>query len=188
MRNVAFLCLGVLLILVQANLYRLLGPLSPGMSDGWFAEVLRALTATPSLVLPLVLFLGVQEPSMARGSLLAFALGYLVDITASAPMFLFSFVSVSIWWLARTAGVRLTAQTSLTRIPLVFGFSLIESLIILVLLAVFGSDTQRPIELLSVVLPRALTTALYSPIVFRLAQRLHQNTAPARVTEGTAPR
>lgn len=171
MRNAAFLGIGILLILLQGIIHQLLGPLS---ING----------ATPSLVLPLVIYLGVHEPSMPRGAMLAFALGYALDIFASAPIFLFTFVYVSVWWLSRVAGVRLTAQTVLTRVSLAFGFALVEGAIVLILLAVFGSDTQRPLEIADVVVPRAISTAIFAPLVFRLAQRLGAGSATVR---GGAP-
>jgi rod shape-determining protein MreD len=173
MRNAAFLAVGILLILAQANLYRLLAPLGVHGS-------------TPSLILPLVIFLGVYEHSMARGALLAFALGYALDLFASAPIGLFTFVSVAIWWLSRIAGVRLTAQTVLTRMSLAFAFCVVESAVILILVAVFGSDTRRPLEMATIVLPRAAATALFSPLVFKLAQKLHQSTAPVQRAEASA--
>jgi rod shape-determining protein MreD len=163
MRNAAFLATGILLILIQANLYRVLG-------------FIHLNGASPSLVLPLIIFLGVHEHSMSRGAILAFTLGYFLDIVASAPMWLFTFVSVAIFWLSRIAGVRLTAQTVLTRAALGFGFSIVESATVLILLAVFGSDTRRPLELVQIILPHAVATALFAPIVFRIAQKLHQST------------
>lgn len=177
MRNAAFLAVGVLLLLVQANLCQL-GPvlevvLPQGLGRlpyGW----------TPSLVLPLVIYLGVHEPSMPRGASLAFVLGYALDVLASAPIGLFTFVYVSIWWLARLAGVRLTAQTLLPRMSLAFVFAIVESAIVLTLLAVFGNDTRRPVEISAVTVPHAISTALFGPIVFRLAQKLQQGTLPAR--------
>ena len=102
---VLFLAIGLFFILLQAQIYRVLGPF--GLHG-----------ATPSLVLPLVIFLGVHEPSMPRGALLAFGLGYLLDLLGVAPLFLFTFVFVALWALARVAGVRLTAQTVLTRFSL----------------------------------------------------------------------
>lgn len=165
MRNAAFLAVGILFILVQAQLYRVLG-------------VLHLHGATPSLVLPLVIFLGVQEHSMPRGAFLAFVLGYVLDLLGTAPLFLFTFVFVAVWALARVAGVRLTAQTVLTRFSLGFVFSIVESAIVLVLLAIFGADTRRPLDIASIILPRALATAACAPLVFRLAQRLHQAGQP----------
>jgi len=155
------LLVAFLLTLLQANLYRVLWAVLP-------------MGATPSLVLPLVVFLGVHEHSMARGALLAAAIGYLQDLLGSAPVFLFTFCSVSVWWLSRIAGVRLAAQTGLTRIPLAFLFAVTEGALVLVLLAVFGNDTRRPIEIAPTMLMRALLTAAVSPPVFWLAQRLQQ--------------
>jgi len=175
MRNAAFLATGILLILIQANLYRVLG---------W----LHINGVTPSLVLPLIIFLGVHEASMARGALIAFALGYALDVMASAPMWLFTFVSVAVWWLSRVAGVRLTAQTFVTRMSLGFVFAIVEAAIVLIMLAVFGSDTRRPIEIAHIVLPRAVSTALFAPLVFHLAQKIHQSTQTVHGTAEGAPR
>jgi rod shape-determining protein MreD len=174
MRVGALLLLGILLILAQSNLYLVVGGL--GLHG-----------ATPNLVLPIIIFLGVHETSMARGALIAFVLGHALDLFASAPMWLFTFISVAIWWLARIAGVRLTAQTVLTRMSLAFAFTLVEAAITLILLAVFGSDTQRPLELATVVPLRATATALCSPLVFRLVQRLYPPSTPVRAsTEGAS--
>lgn len=177
MRSAAYLGLALLLILVQANLYRLIGPIGTLIGPRWVHGI------TPSLVLPLVVFLGVHELSMARGALLAFGIGYLEDTLSGAPIGLFTFVSVAIWWLARVAGVRLTAQTALPRMSLAFGFCVIEGAMVLILLAIFGDDTRRPIEVGSVVIPRALATALFSPPIFRLAQRLRQGAVPLKPAE-----
>lgn len=172
MRNAAVLAIGVALLLLQGNLFRILGPLHiPG--------------STPSLVLPLVLFLGVHESSMARGALLSFGLGYATDLFASAPIGLFAFTSVSIWWLSRVAAVRLTAQTLPTQMFLAFVFALVESAIVLTLLTIFGQDPQRPVEISRMVLPYAVSTALLSPPVFRIAHKLHQGAlVPQRPADG----
>jgi rod shape-determining protein MreD len=166
MRNAAFLAFALALILVQANINRVVGP--TGL-HGW----------TPSAVLPLVIFLGVHEPSMARGAILAFIIGHALDLFASAPIGVFTFVYVALWWLARVVGVRLAAQTVPTQMAFSFGFSLVESLVVLVLLVVFGADPQRPIELSTIVVPHSTATALLAPFVFRIAERLHQTAAAA---------
>lgn len=173
MRNAAFIAIGIALLLVQGNLYRLMGPFYVhGM--------------TPSLVLPLVIFLGVHEPSMARGAVISFALGYATDLFGSAPIGLFTFTSMAVWWLARVAGLRLSAQTLPTQVFLGLAFSLFEAAIILMLLAIFGIDPQRPVELFTIILPHALTTAAFSPLIFRLAHRLQQGgTLTARGSEGS---
>lgn len=160
MRTAALVALGVLLLIVQGNLFRILGPLG---LDGF----------TPSLVLPVVVYLGVHEPSPARGATLAFVLGHGLGLLAAAPNWLFTFVTLAVWSLSRVAGVRLGAQTVLTRVSLAFVFALVESAMVLVLLAVFGTDGRRPIDLAGGMLPHAVATAVVAPPIFRLVQRLH---------------
>jgi len=170
-RNALFLGLGLLLLVIQGNLHRILGhiPLAGIM---------------PNLVLPLILFMGVHEYSVVRGALLAFVLGYAFDLFAGAPVGLFTFISVSIFVLSRAAGVRLAAQTILTQLALAFGFALFESVTVLMLVAIFGKDPHSPRALVGLVLPHATTTALVSPLVFRLAERLHQATVTVPRPEG----
>jgi rod shape-determining protein MreD len=171
MRNTAFLGIGILLLIVQANLHRVLGRLP-------------IVGITPSLILPLIVFTGVHEYSVARGAALAFVLGYSLDLFAGAPVGLFTFVSVAVFVLSRAAGVRLAAQTMLTQLALAFGFALVQSITVLVLLAIFGKNPYSPRALLSLVLPHAIATALVSPIVFRIAERLHQATISVPRPEG----
>jgi rod shape-determining protein MreD len=163
MRNTAFLLLGLGLLLVQSNLFRVIGHL-------------RIAGITPSLVLPLIVFMGVHEYILWRGALLAFGIGYLLDVFAAAPLGLFTFTSVAIFVVSRGAGVRLAAQTLLTKIALAFAFSLLEGIIVIILTAIFGDVVARPRALAALVLPHALATALCSPIVFSLAERVHEAT------------
>jgi len=166
-RNAALLSVGILLILIQGRVLS-------------FVPIAGAM---PNLVLPLVIFLGVHEHSMARGALLAFSLGYANDLLAAAPIGLFAFVYVALWWLARVAGVRLTAQTHITKALLSFAFSLAESIIILTMLAIFGSDAQKPLEISAFILPRACATAVLAPLVFLVAQRVHYSPTATERTE-----
>ncbi|HKQ71461.1 MAG TPA: rod shape-determining protein MreD [Polyangiaceae bacterium] len=173
MRNALFLGVGLLLLVVQGNLHRLLGHIP-------IAGI------TPNLVLPLILFMGVHEYSVVRGAALAAALGYALDLFAGAPVGLFTFITVSIFVLARAAGVRLAAQTVLTQLALAFGFAIFESVTVLMLVAIFGRDPHSPKALLTVVLPHAAATAMVSPLVFRLAERLHQATITVPRPDGGA--
>ncbi|MBI4705583.1 MAG: hypothetical protein HY744_31200 [Deltaproteobacteria bacterium] len=163
MRNSAFLGLGLALLLIQSNLFRLVG-------------ALNLAGATPSLLLPLVLFMGVHEYSVARGAALSFALGYLLDVCAAAPIGLYTFNSVAIFVVSRAAGVRLAAQTLPTKIALGFIFSLLEGLIVIILTAIFGDDPARPPALGLLAVPHAVATAICAPLVFRAAERVHQAT------------
>jgi len=163
MRNTAFLAIGVALLIVQSNIFRLIGKVNiPG--------------ATPSLLLPLIVFMGVHEYSIARGAALAFLLGYLLDLFAAAPVGLFTFITVATFVVSRAAGVRLAAQTLITKIALAFVFGLVEGILIVVLTAIFGQDAARPRSLALLVAPHAISTALFAPFVFRLAERVHQAT------------
>lgn len=173
MRNAVFLAVGILLILVQSNLNLVLGHLP-------------VVGVIPNLVLPLVVFLGVHEHSMTRGASLSCFLGYVLDLLSGAPVGFFTFIHVACWWMARVAGVRLTTQTWLTRTSLGFAFSIVEAAIALILLAVFGNDTRRPVEIASLVIPHAISTALAAPFVFRVANRLHQASMQSGTADGGA--
>ncbi len=67
----------------------------------------------PALVLPLILFMGVHEYSLARGAAVAFVFGYATDVLGIAPVGLYTFTYVTTFVLARGAGVRLAAQTTM---------------------------------------------------------------------------
>jgi rod shape-determining protein MreD len=163
MRNTAFLAIGVALLILQSNIFRLIGKVNiPG--------------ATPSLLLPLIVFMGVHEYSIARGAALAFLLGYLLDLFAAAPVGLFTFITVATFIVSRAAGVRLAAQTLITKIALAFVFGLVEGILIVVLTAIFGQDAARPRSLALLVAPHAISTAIFAPFVFSLAERVHAAT------------
>ncbi len=171
MRNTAFFGSGLLLLLVQANLFRVLSYVHvPGL--------------VPSLVLPLILFMGVHEYSLARGACVAFVLGYATDLIGIAPVGLYTFTYVAIFLLARAAGVRLAAQTMMMQVVLALAFTLVHSVMILVLLAIFGRDAYVPRALYPMAIPHVLATGAVAPIIFRLAQRLHSATVTGTRHEG----
>ena len=174
MRNTAFLAIGIGLLIVQSNLFRIIGRI-------------HVAGITPSLLLPLIVFMGVHEYSIARGAALAFLLGYLLDLFAAAPVGLFTFITVATFVVARAAGVRLSAQTLLTKVALAFVFALLEGVLIVILTAIFGADAARPRALALLVDPHALTTAALAPLVFALAEKVHTMTITApRPGEGAA--
>lgn len=177
MRNTAFFVAGVILLLVQSNLFRLVGLLLRLI--GWVFSVDHDLAVpglVPSLVLPLILFMGVHEYSLARGACVAFALGYLTDLVGVAPIGLYTFSYVAIYVLARAAGVRLAAQTMLMQVVLALAFTLVHCVMILVLIAIFGRDPWVPRSLYPIAAPHVLATGAVAPLVFRLAQRIHTAT------------
>lgn len=178
MRGLAYVLVGFALILLQGTIHRFIAPFESVELFG--VELHRFLHgATPSFVLPMVVYLGLHEHSTARGAFLSFVLGWGLDILSGAPAFLFRFTMVSLWWLSRTASSRVSAQSVMTRVPLAFVVSLVETAIVLILLAIFGTDNRRPLELLSVALPRAVSTALFAPFVFAIAHRMQADTQGA---------
>ena len=131
----------------------------------------------PALVMPLILFMGVHEYSLARGAAVAFVLGYATDVLGIAPVGLYTFTYVGTFVLARAAGVRLAAQTTWMQVLLVGAFAILQSTMVLVLLAIFGRDAWVPRSLYPLALPHAIATAAVAPAVFRLSQALHAATA-----------
>ena len=177
MRNTAFFIAGVVLLLVQSNLFRLTGLVLRLVT--WVVRADHDLSApglVPSLVLPLILFMGVHEYSLVRGACVAFALGYLTDLVGVAPIGLYTSTYVALYVLARAAGVRLAAQTMWMQIALALGFALVHSVMVLVLLAIFGRDAWVPRSLIGTMIPHVLATGAVAPLVFRIAQRIHQAT------------
>jgi rod shape-determining protein MreD len=235
MRNVAFLALGLGLLVLQANVFRALDGVPPGVAIAvWIgalvldaAGMLRQprgaprpgaittfrvdllLPATvlvgytllvsfghprigrpiPALVLPIILFMGVHEYSLARGAGVAFVLGYATDVLGIAPVGLYTFTYVATFVLARAAGVRLAAQTTWMQLLLVGAFALLQSVMVLVLLAIFGRDAWVPKSLYPLTLPHAIATAAVAPHIFRVAEALHAATggAPRPEASGVAP-
>lgn len=177
MRNTAFFVAGVVLLLLQSNLFRLIGVLLRLV--GWVFHTKQDIVVAglvPSLVLPLILFMGVHEYSLARGAGVAFALGYLTDLVGIAPVGLYTATYVAIFVLSRAAGVRLAAQTMLMQLGLALAFTLVHSVMILILLAIFGRDAWVPRALYPMTIPHVIVTGLVAPLVFRLAARIHAAT------------
>jgi rod shape-determining protein MreD len=175
MRNAAFLAAGLALLLLQSNLFRIFG---------WF----HVAGLVPSLVLPLILFMGVHEYSLSRGAGVAFVLGYTTDLVGIAPIGLYTFIYVALFLLARIAGVRLAAQTTMMQFLLGVAFTLVQSVMVLVLLAIFGRDAYVPRALYRLALPHVLATGAVAPLVFSLARRLHGAIGPGTRAEAGGAR
>ena len=92
LRMIVVLAMGLLLLVLQSVVFGLVS-LHP---------------FSPNLVLPVVLFLGVSpEVPLVRGALVAFGLGYVLDVFAGNRMSLETFVCVATFMSARGAGLRL---------------------------------------------------------------------------------
>ncbi|MGA7123517.1 MAG: rod shape-determining protein MreD [Polyangiaceae bacterium] len=232
MRNVAFLAVGLMLLVLQANVFRAIDGVRPWVATvAWVlalvVDVARSVRPTrgfhapvravstfrpdwslpasvllgyalladvarvhvgrpiPALVLPLILFMGVHEYSFARGAIVAFILGYVTDVLGIAPVGLYAFTYVATFVLARAAGVRLAAQTTWMQVLLVGAFAIVQSTMVLVLLAIFGRDPWVPRSLYPLALPHAIGTAAVAPLAFRISQAIHAVTASSPRTEMT---
>jgi rod shape-determining protein MreD len=171
MKSSGFFLAGFALLFVQSNLFRLL-------------DLVGRPELIPSLVLPLILFMGVHEYSLTRGAAVAFVLGYGTDLMGNAPVGLYTFTYVFIFLLARAAGVRLAAQTRTMQVVLTLAFALVHSVMILVLIAIFGRDAYVPRALYPLAIPHILATGAVAPLVFALAQRLYGASLSPRAEAG----
>ncbi|GAC1352061.1 MAG: hypothetical protein NVS3B20_06380 [Polyangiales bacterium] len=158
MRYTAFLLLGVILITLQGEVYLLLGPLA---SMGF----------RPSLLVPLLVFLGVTETNLSLGACVAFLLGYILDVVSGAPIGLYAFTSVATLALARITFHRIVTQGGWARAVLAGAFAALGSVIALVLLAIFGRSPYVPRAFFRLIAPHAVATAVVAPLVYRLAAR-----------------
>src|SRR5262249_30882593 len=132
----------------------------------------------PSLVLPLIVFMGVHEYSLARGAAVTFVIGYATDLVGIAPVGLYTFTYVATFILGRAAGVRLAAQTMWMQALLALAFAAVHSVMLLVLMAIFGRDKDAwmPRNVYPLALPHILATGVVAPVIFRLSQRIHAAT------------
>ncbi|UJR82798.1 rod shape-determining protein MreD [Sandaracinus amylolyticus] len=130
--NGAILAFGFLLLVLQASL----------------AARVSLHPFTPNLVLPMVIFLGVQpDVGLLRGAALSFILGYLLDAFCGSPLGLSTFVLVATFMVARGAGIRLFLRGSLFQIALVFVASILAGGTILALRAIFSPPDPFPLEM-----------------------------------------
>jgi len=142
---------------------------------------------SPNLVLPVVLFLGVSpEVPLVRGALVAFGLGYVLDVFAGNRMSLETFVCVATFMSARGAGLRLFLRSPSYQIVLTFVVSLLAGGTTLALRAIFTPPSPFPVgrALGTVILLGAssLATALCAPLVFALVQRIELRLGTRRET------
>jgi len=132
MRNVAFIAFGFALLVVQSSI----------------ATRLSIHPLTPNLLLPMVIFLGVQQGvHVVRGALLSFLLGDLLDAFCGSPMGLQTFVLVATFMVARGAGIRLFLRGTLFQVVLVFVVALLAGGTILALRGIFSPPEAFPLEM-----------------------------------------
>lgn len=187
MRNSALFALGVLLLLIQENFFRLLGVLDTLTSGvGVPGHLFLTPGLTPALLVPLLIFLGGREYPLLNGAALTFVFGYASDVLGVVPNGLYTFSMVTLFLLARALGLRLATQTRLPQMLVTAGFTLAKSGVVLVCLGIFAPDGWVARSVFPYALPHMLSTALVSPLVFAAAERVHAWTqAPSHGRRGS---
>ncbi len=166
-RAIGLALLGFALLVTQSTLYHVI-PWGP---------------ATPALLLPLLLAMGLSGVPPAWGSPIAFVVGYMADAISGNPMGLLTIVSVGTFLFGALASGRLFVEGIPFQILLTFVASIGSSVTILGLRWVFEQGWRgSEIAWLDLTLG-ALATAASAPIVFFLAARL----VPRRSVEERVP-
>ena len=167
-RSIAVVFIGFVLLLVQSSLYHVF--------PWWIA--------TPHLILPLLLAMGLSDTPPAWGSPIAFVIGYMADVFSGSPMGLHTIVAVGTFLFGHLASIRLFIEGFPFQVGLTFAASLLSSATILGLRWVFERGWEGPSFALTDLLFRAAMTAAVAPLIFALTTRI----APrrARAEEGSA--
>ena len=155
-RSIAVVGIGFGLLVVQSTLYHLIP---------WAA-------ATPHLVLPLLLAMGLSDTPPAWGSPIAFAIGYMADAFSGSPMGLSTIVAVGTFLFGHIASIRLFIEGIPFHVVLTFAASLLSSATILGLRWVFERGWEGPSVAWVDLLARAAVTAAVAPLVFAAATRV----------------
>jgi len=152
-----------------------------------FAHLVALDLFVPNAALAIILYMGLHDYNAARGAIMSFALGYLMDAFAGSPMGLFTFVAVAVFLISKVAALRLFLQGWIFEILLTFFLSLVASGMVLLVRALFDHDFGSLLTHVKIVVSRAVATALVAPLVFRAMGWLERMTA-RRKAEGKALR
>ena len=144
----------------------------------------------PNLLLPIVLFLGVApDVHLLRGAVLAFVLGYLLDLFSGNRMSLHTFICVATFMLARGAGLRLFLRGPGFQVALTFVVALVAGGAMMALRAIFSRPAPFPAgtaaETAIALGAPAVATALTAPLVFAATTKIDQSVGTKR-EESTA--
>ena len=161
MQSAAIIVLGFLLLVAQST----------------FAHLAPLDMFVPNAALAIVLYMGLHDYNAARGALISFAIGYLMDAFAGSPMGLHTFVTVALFLVSRVAALRLFLQGWIFEIILTFFLALFASGLVLGLRALFDQDFGSLLIHLKIVVSRAVATALVAPLVFKVMGWLERVTA-----------
>ena len=162
-RDFVLLLLGFLLIMVQ----------------GALGAVIDLGVLMPNPVLPVVIYLAMApDISLARGAVLSFALGFLVDSATGNAMGLFTFVHQVSYLVARGTGFRLLMRGRVSQMMITGAMAAAGSITLIALRSIFRPAVQVTFFNLRhtalAVLASALTTGLLAPLIYQLVRRADQ--------------
>jgi rod shape-determining protein MreD len=135
-----------------------------------FAAIGRA---TPDLLLIMCVYLGLHQHSVG-GAIGAFSLGYLQDAFSGSVAGLNAFGMCLVFTVVYLTSRRLWVDNTISKIAVVFLASVLKTVAILVLVALFLSIGGLWRTMLSYLLIEALLAALLSPAVFALLAHTQQ--------------
>jgi rod shape-determining protein MreD len=142
-----------------------------------FAHLVPLDLFVPNAALAVILYMGLHDYNAARGAVISFVIGYLMDSFAGSPMGLHTFVAVAIFLVSRVAALRLFLQGWLFEIILSFFLALLASALLLGLRMLFDEDFGSLLIHLKIVVSRAVATAMVAPLVFRAMAAVERATA-----------
>lgn len=156
MKDFIAIATGYFLIVIQAVLGHIIG-----------SEALA-----PNLLLAFVLYLGALDFGSARGTAICFVLGYLLDISAGSPPGVHTFVITSTYLVFRAVYARMMFSGVIFQILLTFLSSIAAGILIVGMRALFERSVFHWNIIPGMVLKSSLSTALVSPLVFKLGKML----------------
>lgn len=161
MRDLLLLIVGFLLIMVQAAL----------------GAVVDLGVLMPNPILPIVIYLAMaQDVSLARGAVLSFLLGFLLDSATGNSMGLFTFVHEASFLLARGAGVRLIMRGRLSQAGITAAIAAMASITLIALRSIFRPagqvEVSSPDHTVLAVGASAISTGVVSLLIYQLVRRI----------------
>jgi rod shape-determining protein MreD len=126
----------------------------------------------PDLVFILTLFMGLTFPPVF-GGILAFFLGYLMDLFSGNNFGLFTFSRPFLFFIAQLFKHRIYLENFFSRSLFVFLFTLAEGILFLILLKALNPEPLRPLYpfFFTSFLPQSFSTALVAPILFSIFKK-----------------
>jgi rod shape-determining protein MreD len=129
--------------------------------------------ATPDLLLIMCVYLGLHQHTVG-GALGAFSLGYLQDAFSGSVAGLNAFGMCLVFTVVYLTSRRLWVDNTISKIAVVFLASVLKTIAILALVAVFMSIEGLWRTMLSYLVIEAMLAAILSPAVFAVLARTQQ--------------